>query len=93
MSGKTIVVGAPFHDSERAVDSGAAYVFVLNEESWKFQAKLTPEKSQKNLKFGFGVATTGGIAIVGAPGYDDPERGSGAAYSSCAPKGSGHRRQ
>ena len=81
MSGKTIVVGAPFHDSERAVDSGAAYVFALDEKSWKFQAKLKPDKSQKNLKFGFGVATTGGIAIVGAPGYDDPERGSGAAYS------------
>ena len=81
MSGKTIVVGAPFRDSERAVDSGAAYVFALDEASWKFQAKLTPGKSQKNLKFGFGVATTGNIAIVGAPGYDDPERGSGTAYS------------
>ena len=81
MSGKTIVVGAPFRDSERATDSGAAYVFALDEASWKFQAKLTPGKSQKNLKFGFGVATTGNIAIVGAPGYDDPERGSGAAFS------------
>ncbi len=82
MSGKTIVVGAPFHDSERAVDSGAAYVFFARDKAtWKFQTKLTPGKSQKNLKFGFGVATTGSIAIVGAPGYDDPERGSGAAYS------------
>ena len=81
MSGKTIVVGVPFHDTERGTDAGAAYVFALDGAAWKFQAKLTPNKSKKNLKFGFGVATTGRIVIVGAPGHDDPARGSGAAYS------------
>ena len=81
MSGKTIVVGAPFHDSAASADAGAAYVFALDGATWKFQAKLTPEKSKKNFKFGFGVATTGSIVIVGAPGYDDPARGLGAAIS------------
>ncbi|MDE0301471.1 MAG: hypothetical protein OXN17_22830 [Candidatus Poribacteria bacterium] len=81
MGGKTLVVGAPFRDSEGGTDSGAAYVFALDGASWKFQAKLVPEKLKKNLKFGYGVATTGGIVIVGAPGYDDPARGSGAAFS------------
>ena len=81
MGGKTIIVGAPFHDSAAGVDAGAAYVFTLDGATWKFQAKLTPKKSKKNFKFGFGVATTGSIVIVGAPGYDDPARGSGAAFS------------
>ena len=81
MGGKTLVVGAPFRDSERGTDSGAAYVFALDGASWKFQSQLTPSKQKKNFNFGFGVATTGNIAIVGAPGHDDPARGSGAAYS------------
>ncbi len=81
MGGKTIVVGAPFRDSEPGTDSGAAYVFALDGATWKFQAKLMPGKLKKNFNFGFGVATTGSIVIVGAPGHDDPARGSGAAYS------------
>ena len=81
MGGKTIVVGAPFRDSEPGTDSGAAYVFALDGATWKFQAQLTPGKLKKNFNFGFGVATTGSIVIVGAPGHDDPARGSGAAYS------------
>ena len=81
VSGKTIVVGAPFHDTKFGKDAGAAYVFALEGATWKIQAKLTPNKSKKILKFGFGVANTGSIVIVGAPGYDHPASGSGAAYS------------
>ena len=79
--GKTIVVGAPFYDSENAKDVGAAYVFVLEGNSWKLQAKLRPKDGGKGQNFGAGVTATGNIVIVGAPGYDRPERGSGAAYS------------
>lgn len=79
--GKTIVVGAPFYDSENAKDVGAAYVFVPDGNRWKLQAKLRPEDSGKGHNVGAGVATTGNIVIVGSPGYDRPERGSGAAYS------------
>ncbi len=79
--GKTIVVGAPFYDSENAKDVGTAYVFVPDGNSWKQQAKLRPKDGGKGHNFGAGVATTGNIVIVGAPGYDRPERGSGAAYS------------
>ena len=79
--GKTIVVGAPFYDSENAKDVGAAYIFVPDGNGWKLQAKLRPKDSGKGHNFGAGVATTGNIVIIGAPGYDRPERGSGAAYS------------
>ena len=81
VAGKTIVVGAPFHDTKHGTDAGAAYVFALDGATWKIQAKLTPKISKKILKFGFGVANTQSIVIVGAPGYDHPDRGSGAAYS------------
>ena len=79
--GKTIVVGAPFYDSENAKDTGAAYVFVPDGNGWTLQAKLRPKDGGKGHNFGAGVATTGNIVIVGSPGYDRPERGSGAAYS------------
>ena len=79
--GKTIIVGSPFYDSENAKDVGAAYIFVPDGNSWKLQAKLRPKDAEKGHNFGAGVATTGNIVIVGAPGYDRPERGSGAAYS------------
>ncbi len=79
--GKTIVVGAPFYDSANAKDVGAAYVFIPDGNGWKLQAKLKSKDAGKGHNFGAGVATTGNIVIVGSPGYDRPERGSGAAYS------------
>ena len=79
--GKTIVIGAPFYDSENAKDRGAAYVFVPEGNRWKLQARLEAKDGGKGHNFGAGAATTGNIVIIGAPGYDRPERGSGAAYS------------
>ena len=81
MSGDTIVVGAPLHDTPVGKDAGAAYIFVPDGDSWKQQAMLTPAKAEASNQLGFGVATTGNIAIVGAPARDEGARASGAAYA------------
>ena len=81
MSEKTIIVGAPFRDTEAKGDAGAAYTFLFDGTTWKEQGKLFPKDAQKGHKFGTGVAMTPNIAIVGAPWDDDVEVGSGAAYS------------
>ena len=81
MSEKTIIVGAPFRDTEAKGDSGAAYTFLFDGNTWKEQGKLIPKDSHKGHKFGTGVAMTPNIALVGAPWDDDVETGSGATYS------------
>ncbi|MDE0300999.1 MAG: T9SS type A sorting domain-containing protein [Candidatus Poribacteria bacterium] len=81
MSEKTILVGAPFRDTEAKVDAGAAYTFLFDGNTWKEQGKLFPKDAQKGHKFGTGVAMTPNIALVGAPWDDDVEVGSGATYS------------
>ncbi|MDE0300998.1 MAG: T9SS type A sorting domain-containing protein [Candidatus Poribacteria bacterium] len=81
MSEKTILVGAPFRDTEAKVDAGAAYTYLFDGNTWKEQGKLFPKDTQKGLKFGTGLAMTPNIALVGAPWDDDVEVGSGATYS------------
>ena len=84
MSGNTIIVGAPLHDTPAGKDAGVAYIFVPDGDSWKQQAMLMPAKAEASNQLGFGVATTGNIAIVGAPARNarnEGARAAGAAYS------------
>ena len=93
MSEKTIIVGAPFRDSDAKVDAGAAYTYVFDGNAWKEQGKLIPKDAQKGHKFGTGVAMTPNIAIVGAPWDDDAAVGSGAAYSFVRTDGSWQQKE
>ena len=81
ISGNSMIVGAPLHDADAGKDSGAAYVFVPDGDSWKEEAKLLPKDGGPSHAFGSGVAITPRIAIVGARGHNQFERGVGAAYS------------
>lgn len=83
ISGDTVIVGAPFEDSNTTgvntipndsggtFDSGAAYVFVRNAGVWTQQAYLKPAApvgaSQAGDEFGFSVAISGNTVVVGAP--------------------------
>ncbi len=77
----TIIVGSTLNDAGRGKDAGAAYIFVREGNAWKQQAKLTGEDSREGDHFGAGVATTGEIAIIGAPLHEEEGLGSGAAYA------------
>jgi len=78
LSGETVVVGAPNHGG-----TGAAYVFVLDEltETWVFEQKLVASNGASDDQFGFSVAISNDLVVVGAPGADGLGNGAGAAYT------------
>ena len=61
-------------------DSGSAYIFVRNGQTWIQQAKLVASDAATDDGFGFSVGISGENAIVGAKGDDDAGRFSGSAY-------------
>jgi FG-GAP repeat len=71
VSGNIAVIGAPLDDPGGATDAGTAYVF--DTATGKLVATLNnPEPARKgNDGFGYSVAVSGNIAVIGAPG-DDP---------------------
>ncbi len=80
VSGKTIIVGAPLADAKGKKDTGAAYVFVRDGNSWKQSEKLVSSDAKKSDQFGLSVATNGNITLVGAMFRNEGAAGSGAAY-------------
>lgn len=103
VSGDTVVVGAPQEDSdatgvngneadESTSGAGAVYVFARNGTNWIQQAYLKASNTGTGDQFGFSVAVSGDIIVVGAPGEssaatgvdgnqnDDSTFGVGAAY-------------
>ena len=76
VSGDTAVVGAPYDDTQR----GSAYVFTRSGGIWSEQAKLTASDAADHDHFGYSVAVSDDIAVVGAPYDDDAGNSSGSAY-------------
>lgn len=91
LSGDTLVVGAPGEDGLSS-GSGAAYVFVRSGASWAQQAYLKESNPGAGDSFGYSVAISGDMVVVGAYGEDSNATGvngnqsdnsavdSGAAY-------------
>ena len=83
ISGDTIVVGA-FHDDDKGVSSGSAYVFVRYGSTWATwnweQQKLTADDGSDFDFFGISVAVSGDTIVVGAPGDDDKGGSCGSVY-------------
>jgi hypothetical protein len=86
ISGDTIVVGAPFEDSnatsvngdqsnDSAIDSGAVYVFVRSGTNWTQQAYLKASNTDSGDGFGWWVAVSGDTVVVGAPIENSNARG------------------
>ena len=79
ISGEYAIIGAPL-DDDKGADSGSAYIFKRNGNSWTEQAKITALDGATDDYFGFCVAIDGEYAIVGAYGDDDNGADSGSAY-------------
>jgi hypothetical protein len=86
ISGDTIVVGAPYENSdangsggdqtdESAGDAGALYVFVNGTSGWTQQAYLKATNSDAFDLFGWSVAIDGDRLVVGAPFEDSAATG------------------
>jgi hypothetical protein len=77
ISGTTAIVGA-HQDDDNGVNSGSAYVF--DAASGQQIAKLLPTDGAEDDWFGWSVAISGTMAIVGARMDDAPSANSGSAY-------------
>ena len=63
--GKHLIVGAYSANAPQG-DSGAAYIFARQGNSWIQQAKLTANDGDSFDWFGAAVAISGDVAVVGA---------------------------
>ncbi len=81
LDGDVAVVGADLHDSE-GFNAGGAYVFRFDDRSrrWKREAKLTASDADSLDFFGWWVAVSGDVIVVGATGDDERAPSAGAAY-------------
>jgi len=83
VSGDTIVVGSPWADVGSNGDQGAAYVFYRNQggtDAWGQVAKLTAADGAAWSGFGWSVALSGDIAVIGSNADVYPNLRQGAAY-------------
>ena len=89
--GDTIVVGAPKHDANNILNSGAAYVFTRDGAGvWSQVAKLTALNGAKDDEFGHSVAVHDETVVVGAHQHDaNSLSNSGAAYVFSKPTNDG----
>ncbi|KKK53367.1 hypothetical protein LCGC14_3095500, partial [marine sediment metagenome] len=79
MDGDSLIVGANGND-ENGSYSGAAYVFVRENNSWTERAKLMASDGAPGDYFGISVSIDGDTAVIGAYGDEDGGSDSGAAY-------------
>lgn len=79
VSGDTALIGT-WRDEENGFLSGAALIFVRSGGVWTQQARLVPSDGETMDAFGFKVALSGDIALIGALGDDDMGFWAGAAY-------------
>ncbi|WP_088329357.1 hypothetical protein [Lacimicrobium sp. SS2-24] len=81
IDGNTILVGADLHD-QKAENAGAVYVYVLDDNQWKQQAKLMASDGGQTDIFGVRVAISENTALVSARRDDIDGVGidAGSAY-------------
>jgi len=88
IDGETIVVGAPF-DSTNGSEAGTAFVFSRTGETWTQKGFLFNQRFDSGDNFGFSVAISDDVIVVGAPGEssasrtdqeDDSKESAGAAF-------------
>lgn len=77
--GDRVLVGA-WEANTSIADTGAAYVFEIDNGSWVFVDKLIPSDVYIDGAFGIDVALQNQWAMVGASGDDELTNSSGAVY-------------
>jgi hypothetical protein len=77
ISGPVAVIGA-YGDNHAGAESGSAYVFRNTGGHWVQEAKLTADDAAANDRFGYSVAVSGDVALIGA--YADEPGGSAYVF-------------
>lgn len=100
ISGDTLVVGAPFEDSNAtgvdggqgnnlAEDSGAAYIFLRSGSTWSQQAYIKASNTEADDQFGHAVAISGDTVVVSAYREDSSAPGVNGDQSNNSSMSSG----
>ena len=79
LDGNIAVVGSR-NDDDIGEDSGSAYVFIRNGNTWQQRAKFVAEDGAAGDAFGQAVAISNDYIVVGSPHDDDFGNSSGSAY-------------
>ncbi|MEO5721171.1 MAG: choice-of-anchor tandem repeat NxxGxxAF-containing protein [Chthoniobacterales bacterium] len=81
VSGNRAIVGAlEDYAPQSGNHLGAAYIFVRTGSQWTQQAKLVPPAGLAFARFGWSVAISGDLAVVGAP-FGGNQRGAAYVYA------------
>lgn len=80
--GEKVLVGAP-SDSDLEYHAGAAYLFEYNSGlgEWEYTSQIIAPDAGASDSFGFGVAQSETMDIIGAPGWDSAYDDSGTVYT------------
>jgi hypothetical protein len=79
VSGDVAVAGA-IYDDDLGPQSGSAYIFRYSGSSWIVDIKLLASDGDTLDSFGYSVAVSGDVVVVGASLDDDQGENSGSAY-------------
>ncbi|WP_342768054.1 hypothetical protein [Thalassotalea euphylliae] len=79
LTDKYLVIGAPRNDA-LGKDSGAAYIFLREHNTWRYQAKIKANDGVAGDLFGISVAIDGNTMLVGADLHDAKAENAGAVY-------------
>ncbi|KAG9390239.1 hypothetical protein J8273_8279 [Carpediemonas membranifera] len=78
VDGDHLVVGASHHSGDRSL-SGGAYAFIRSGSSWALKQTLEPDTVADGQMLGTSVWLSGGMALVGMPGYSN-NQGAAVAF-------------
>ncbi|MEW6743217.1 MAG: FG-GAP repeat protein [Planctomycetota bacterium] len=79
LHGEVALIGAPF-DSDAGGESGTAYVFRYDGQTWIEEQKLAASDAAAGDRFGLALALGGGTALISAYLDDNGEANAGSAY-------------
>lgn len=79
LSGDFALIGSSL-DDDNGPDSGSAYVFKYDGQTWVEYQKLLPANGVPDDQFGIGVAIDGDVAVVGARRHDAAGTDAGTVY-------------
>jgi hypothetical protein len=74
-----LIIGAPRKDT-LGNDAGAAYIYKRENDSWRYQTKITASDGAAGDLFGISVAIDGNTILVGADLDDEKAENAGAVY-------------
>lgn len=82
ISGNIAVVGASYHDNVNGYNAGSAYLYVYDEINmqWYQERQLLAKHGSQYDQFGFSVAISNNLIIVGTPTGENENNSNGSAF-------------